>query len=274
MNAVKKLVSEPFQRSDTTNGQTPAPSPARNRSQSAHVTKKLAVGICALASALTLSCMTPVTVQAAKPSSCSAQEWQVLRLTNEKRMANGLDAISTFGDLQSACDVRAKELTQLFSHDRPDGTQCFTALDGINATSMGENIAAGQTSASSVITAWWNSPGHKANMLGDSFDHMGVGYYKRANSSYTHYWVQMFVGGCTSEKITVNGASSTKSYKKGTTINQMKRYLKVTCDTHGISYLPLSEKMCSGYKATKTGTQTIKVNYKGLQTSFKAKITK
>lgn len=237
-------------------------------------TKRIAASMCGLAAAFFVSCMTPVTAQAARPASCSAQEWEVLRLTNEKRIAKGVDAVSTFGDLQSACDVRAKELTQQFSHERPDGTVCFTALDGIDGTSMGENIAAGQQTPALVVNAWWNSPGHKANMLNASFDHMGVGYCREANSSYGLYWVQMFVGGCNAEQITVNGASVVKNYKKGTSIRQMKRYITVNCDLHGTSYLPLSEKMCSGYQANQTGTQTVTVHYKDMETSFVVNVTK
>jgi uncharacterized protein YkwD len=62
---------------------------------------------------------------------------------------------------------------------------------GINYRSAGENIAAGQTTAESVMKSWMNSPGHKKNILSPSFTHIGVGYAK--GGSYGHYWTQQFM---------------------------------------------------------------------------------
>lgn len=203
---------------------------------------------------------------AARPGCCNAKEWEVLRLTNEKRMAEGMDAVTTFKKLQSACDIRAKELVQLFSHDRPNGKSCFSVLTDISKYSAGENISAGQTSASQTMASWWSSPGHKANILTEEFDHMGVGY-QNTSSGYRNYWVQLFTGGgCEIDSISVNQVKD-NTYKKGTKIKNMKRYVKVACD-HGTSYMPLSPKMCKGYKADKKGKQTITVKYKGAETSF------
>lgn len=212
-------------------------------------------------------------VQAAKPSVCSKNEWEVLRLTNEKRLANGLEAVSTFGDLQDACDTRAKEISSYFDHTRPDGTSCFSTLEEIYWKTVGENIAAGQSTPRAAVTSWWNSPGHKANMLGEQYDHMGVGYYYKSKSDYKRHWVQLFVGGCNIKKIYVNGCSKVTEYKKGTRIYDMKRYLVVECEEHGKAYIPLSAKMCKGYNKEKKGIQTIKVKYKGITTSFDVKIS-
>ncbi len=87
--------------------------------------------------------------------------------------------------------MRAVELNQVFSHYRPDGTLCFTALDEQNVTyyGAGENIAAGQDDPQEVMTAWMNSEGHRSNILGN-FTAIGVGY---ASISGTPYWVQMFI---------------------------------------------------------------------------------
>lgn len=79
--------------------------------------------------------------------SINEQEWMILYYTNGIRMANGLQPLSTFGALQSACDVRANELGTLFDHTRPNGTDCYSVLDemGISYMSGAENIAAGRT---------------------------------------------------------------------------------------------------------------------------------
>lgn len=53
----------------------------------------------------------------------------------------------------------------------------------------GENIAAGY-GYTSVVQGWIDSPGHRANMLGD-YTHIGIGYYSGSNC-YRTYFVQNF----------------------------------------------------------------------------------
>lgn len=60
---------------------------------------------------------------------------------------------------------------------------------GYSWVAAGENVAMGFPTAESVVKGWWNSPGHKANMLG-SYVHVGVGYAKAANGRY--YWTSVF----------------------------------------------------------------------------------
>ena len=60
---------------------------------------------------------------------------------------------------------------------------------GVSYRSAGENIAMGQRTPSEVVTAWMNSPGHRANILNSSFTRIGVGYVPAGN-----YWTQMFIG--------------------------------------------------------------------------------
>lgn len=114
----------------------------------------------------------------------------VLRLVNEERAKEGLSPMTTNDTLNGAAQVRAEELQELFDHTRPDGSSCFTALDeaGVRYWTAGENIAAGAATPESVMNMWMNSEGHRANILNESFDAIGVG-------RVGNYWVQMFVGG-------------------------------------------------------------------------------
>jgi uncharacterized protein YkwD len=59
---------------------------------------------------------------------------------------------------------------------------------------MGENIAAGFSTAQDVFNAWKNSPGHNANMLDPSFKAIGIGLATVSGSSYTYYWTTDFGG--------------------------------------------------------------------------------
>ena len=116
---------------------------------------------------------------------------EVIRLVNEERAKEGLPALQTNDAINRAAQVRADELPTLFSHTRPDGTTCFTALDdaGIRYGAAGENIAGGYGSPEHVVNGWMNSEGHRANILSASFTTIGVGY-----NSTGRYWVQLFVG--------------------------------------------------------------------------------
>lgn len=62
---------------------------------------------------------------------------------------------------------------------------------GIKYSYAGENIAAGQKTASQVMNSWMNSSGHRANILNKNFTQIGVGFY--AGGSYDTYWVQQFI---------------------------------------------------------------------------------
>ena len=63
---------------------------------------------------------------------------------------------------------------------------------GYTWSAAGENIAAGQTTPSAVVTSWMNSSGHCNNIMSPSFKHLGVGYYYGSASTYKHYWTQDF----------------------------------------------------------------------------------
>ncbi len=117
---------------------------------------------------------------------------QVVQLVNKERTSRGLQALTIDSAVQAAAQVRAEEQAQSFSHTRPNGTSCFTALDAqsVSYRSAGENIAYGQQTPEEVMTAWMNSEGHRANILNKGFTTIGVGY---ASINGQSYWAQMFI---------------------------------------------------------------------------------
>lgn len=58
--------------------------------------------------------------------------------------------------------------------------------------SCAENISAGKRTAAATVDGWMNSPGHKQNILNPSAKYLGIGYYQKQDSDYTHYCVQCF----------------------------------------------------------------------------------
>jgi len=118
---------------------------------------------------------------------------QVLQLVNAERAKVGAAPLRLSNDLMNATAVRAEEITRSFSHTRPDGSSCFTLVSDRNHA-MGENIAAGSSTAEATVDQWMHSSGHRANMLDKRFKQLGVGHCYKEGTSYGHYWVQMFRG--------------------------------------------------------------------------------
>jgi len=124
-------------------------------------------------------------------SDVSSYANQVLKLVNQERAKAGLSALTTNSTITAAANKRAKETVQSFSHIRPDGTSFSSVLKeySISYRAAGENIAYGQKTPQEVVTAWMNSPGHRANIMNTNFGKLGVGVYK---SNGVIYWSQLF----------------------------------------------------------------------------------
>ena len=81
----------------------------------------------------------------------------VLDIVNKERTALGLDPLQLDVELTEAAMQRAAELSVLYSHNRPDGTDCFTAFPPSGFTARGENIAIGYDDAADVMEGWFYS---------------------------------------------------------------------------------------------------------------------
>lgn len=117
---------------------------------------------------------------------------EVIDIVNDEREDRGLNELESDPTLNEIAAMRAKEIAEQFSHTRPDGTACFTALDEYGVTNVyaAENIAMGSKTPEGVMDQWMDSKGHKANILGSDYTRMGVGLYVDSRGDY--YWVQVF----------------------------------------------------------------------------------
>ncbi len=118
---------------------------------------------------------------------------RIVELVNEERAKAGLNPVALDAAASTAAQVRAGEIVTSFSHTRPNGSSFATALkeQGVSYRTSGENIAWGQRSPEAVMEGWMNSSGHRANILKESFTHIGVGYYQENG---VNYWTQLFWG--------------------------------------------------------------------------------
>ena len=80
-----------------------------------------------------------------------------------------------------------------FNHTSPTYGTPFQMMEsyGIKYTAAGENIAAGFFNCQDVMEGWLNSPGHKANILNESYTELGLGFV--TGGAYGAYWVQVFI---------------------------------------------------------------------------------
>ncbi|THC44296.1 CAP domain-containing protein [Massilia sp. Mn16-1_5] len=82
-----------------------------------------------------------------------------------------------------------------FGHQGSDGSMVASRAtrSGYSWRLVGENIAAGQTSAAEAVAGWIESPGHCANLMNPLFTEMGAGYdISRAKLPGFVYWTQVF----------------------------------------------------------------------------------
>lgn len=125
------------------------------------------------------------------------EQWkrEVLELVNKEREKNGLAAFSWGTTCEAASAIRARELMTSYSHTRPDGSSWETACPIPESGGWsGENLMAGNAAVSpqTVVSAWMNSPDHRANILNEQFTNLSVGFIFDPETQYKTYWSQFF----------------------------------------------------------------------------------
>ena len=110
---------------------------------------------------------------------------------NKYRKAKHLKGLKKDAKLEKIAKIRAEEMakTGKFSHTRPNGKSGLTLIKTKKA--KGENIAMGQKTCAQVTTAWYNSAGHRKNMLRKNFKKVGIACYEYNGVTY---WAQVFAG--------------------------------------------------------------------------------
>ena len=133
-----------------------------------------------------------VSGQQGKAVNATSDEQRVLALVNAERAKYGLAPLSMTADMQAAAHARAAELPVSFSHNRPGGGPGFGILNeyGLvtgHAAYCSENLASGCATPEIVVSGWLNSPNHRAAILSEKAEYIGIG---RSGN----YWVQLFIG--------------------------------------------------------------------------------
>lgn len=114
----------------------------------------------------------PITVQA-------SAETKILELMNEKRTEAGLKPLTMDNTLLQVARYKSNHMIQnnYFSHTNPDGTKWTNWLQkiGYKYTATAENIAYNSYDPVELFNQWWNSSGHRQNMMNPSYTKVGIG---------------------------------------------------------------------------------------------------
>lgn len=241
--------------------------------------KYLKKAICFFLNTIMIFAMIPeIAFADALPENVSAQEWDLLKIVNAKRIEDGLKPLSITPGLQKASKTRVGELITKFSKTRPNGNICYTALGdaGITYSRAGENMNTGAQTASQVFDSWMNSLSYKDNLLSGSYQHVGIGYSYSETAAENHFWQQFFIGADD------NSFSNAKLSTSGITINAGDDFkisdsditLEVTSSKYGAAYLPVLDEMCTGFTPNKAGVHNVTVSYGGLNANFTITVKK
>lgn len=113
-------------------------------------------------------------------------------MVNQQRTSRGIKAVAIDARVQTAAQKHSTYQAKIRTMTHRGATAATTdagariLLEKYRWTTWGENVAAGQTDCKSVMSAWMNSAGHKANILNPAFVHIGVAAAKGSNGVI--YW--------------------------------------------------------------------------------------
>jgi uncharacterized protein YkwD len=122
----------------------------------------------------------PVRALAASAPSLESMAHEIVHLVNLERAQHRLKPLKVNTRLVADASLQATQIasTGMLEHvilSAPYPTpQTRAKAAGYEWNVLGENLALGFTDASSAVAAWMQSPGHRANILADSYSETGV----------------------------------------------------------------------------------------------------
>jgi len=148
-------------------------------------------------------------------------EQQIHEAINDERTAEGIDPLEDDEDLRTVARGHSADMIdqEYVGHESPDGVTPADRLDDAGCSAGGENVAqswAGQPVdvdgetivaddeaelAEHLVERWMDSPGHRENVLRESFAQSGVGVVVTEDNRV--YATQKFCAGSTASGISL-----------------------------------------------------------------------
>ncbi len=106
-------------------------------------------------------------------------EYDLLSEINNQRLIYGLNELELSFELCTAAEIRAEEISEIWSHTRPDGTKFDVLIHNIEWSLAGENLAKSKVDVTlaTVCDSWMNSESHRKNILNPKFNQCGIAEY-------------------------------------------------------------------------------------------------
>lgn len=121
--------------------------------------------------------------------------YEAIRLINAERVKAGLSELEIDDDLMAAAAVRAREITDVYEHTRPDGRDFSTVFSefGVSCSKYKENCIAGSVTATAdaAVKLWMGSSAHKAAILNENVTRIGLGFYQASGANYKYGWTML-----------------------------------------------------------------------------------
>ena len=126
----------------------------------------------------------------APPAASPDQIRVVANLINRHREKVGCKPLSWLSPVAAVAQKHSEDMAfhQYFSHRNLLGETPFDRLQkaGIKYRKAAENIAAGQNTATQVVTSWLQSAGHRRNIEDCELRNHGIGLYE-------NHWTHVFI---------------------------------------------------------------------------------
>ncbi len=121
----------------------------------------------------------------------------IVELTNDERGVDALGTLKRSSVLDTAATLKAQDMAknEYFAHYSPKGVSPWFWFGEAkyNFVHAGENLAIHFTDSSDVVTAWMESPTHRANIMNGNYTEIGVGTAEGTYEGFkTIYVVQLF----------------------------------------------------------------------------------
>lgn len=134
----------------------------------------------------------PTTVS---PDFATSVEQHIVEAMNAERVKNNLAPLASDAKLAAIARAHSKDMlaSGYFSHTNQSGCNAGCRLNaaGYLWWSYGENIYSmsgydltAKDAAQKIVSGWMNSSGHRANILGSTFTHVGVGIAVQGSKIY------------------------------------------------------------------------------------------
>jgi hypothetical protein len=116
----------------------------------------------------------------------------MVSMINAYRTSKGVAAMTATTGLTRAAISKSQQMAAsgTFAHDDIMTTMSRFNACGNSSSSVGENIAAGNMTASATLSQWQNSAEHNANLLSASYTSFGIG--RAVDASGYPYWTAEF----------------------------------------------------------------------------------